>query len=167
MVPNASRRCRSSALTDVCDISRLSVFTVTRAPARSSAPNGCSAYDGAMPVCRFDVGATSRHTPDGHDLGQQLGILDDPHAVPEARRSLLQRVAHGLGPVALAGVQRQRHPALAQPGQHLGVHRRGVPGLRPGQVEPDHPAAEVAQRRVGGGADLVEVAASRRRSART
>ena len=41
---------------------RLSVFTVTRKLRRRSSPIGCSASDGAAPVCTFEVGHISSGT---------------------------------------------------------------------------------------------------------
>src|SRR5450756_650130 len=81
------------------------------------------------------------------DLGEQRGVLDGAHAVPQAVGvQHVERAAHGGRPGDLTGVRRGLEPALAGEGERPREQLRWVPVLAAPQADADHAALAVLYR---------------------
>ena len=58
-----------------------SVLSVTGTPTRWSRASGCSATDGTIPACQFEVGHRSSVTPRTISSAHRLGIVDRARSV--------------------------------------------------------------------------------------
>ena len=121
--PKASTRGELSVMS-MPDISRLSVFTVTRNRSRVSRPMGCSAIDGAAPVCTLDVGHISSGTRRSRTNAASRPSWTRPSVVERDVVDDADAVAEPLG-----AAQLQRLPDRRQAERLAGVDRDVAVGL--------------------------------------
>ena len=116
-------------------------------PAASIRGSGCSASEGDDAEEHV---ARRRHVADDAargDLGEQRGVLDGAHAVPQAVGVQdVEGAAHGGRPGDLAGVRRGLEPALAGEGERPLEQLGRVPVLAAAEADAHDAALAVLHR---------------------
>src|SRR6266508_2335004 len=127
--PNASTSRASSRDIEVPLISRLSVLTVTRNRRSRRSPMGCSAIEGAAPVCTLDDG----HSSSGIRLSRTYAA-SRPSTLP-----------------VMSSTMRTPWPSRSAPHHCSACQMPGgrVPRLGAGDVEADHPEIAVPDGQLG------------------